>query len=226
MPSSGSRETAADSLDALFPAGVATALSWSVPADCTLLPGEEPAAGAVAPARLAEFRHGRSCARAALARLGLDTVAIPVGRNREPVWPAGIVGSISHAGDAAAAAVSLASRHDALGLDLEPAMDLEAELWPRICRPDELAAFPAAGAGRHARLVFSAKESAYKALWPLLRQFLDFNDLEIRFVGAGTSFRVVSHTNHCPATLAAQLDGRILEIGGLIATAATVRRGP
>jgi 4'-phosphopantetheinyl transferase EntD len=226
MPSSDSRAPAADCLDALFPPGVATVLSLTIPAESGLLPGEEPSTGPAAPARLAEFRHGRICARAALARLGRGAVAIPVGQDREPCWPVGVVGSISHAGEAAAAAVSLASRHAALGLDLEPATGIEADLWPRICRPGEIAALPTTRTAHHAQLVFSAKESAYKALWPVLRQFLDFHDLEIRFAGDQESFAVVSHAAACPAALAGRLDGRWLEVGGLIATAVTLRLPP
>ncbi len=212
-------------LDALFPTGVATAFSRSQAQAGKLAPCEEAFAGTLAPKRLAEFRHGRSCARAALERLGLDPSGIPAGGRREPLWPDGVVGSISHAGDAAAAVVSLSSRFAALGLDLEPATELDAELRPRVCRPEELSGLPAipAMAGRRAKLLFSAKEAAYKALWPLLKQFLDFHDLEIRIGAGADSFTVISHAEGCPAEIAARIEGRFTEVDGLFATGVALR---
>jgi 4'-phosphopantetheinyl transferase EntD len=46
--------------------------------------------------RWREFAAGRSCARKALAASGHAPVAVLQGAGREPVWPQGIVGSITH----------------------------------------------------------------------------------------------------------------------------------
>src|SRR5690242_5958922 len=84
-------------------------------------------AGAVA-ARRAEFAAGRSAARRALAELGIGPVALPVGERRMPVWPTGIVGSITHCVGLAAAAVAWADDLAALGIDVEPAIALDADV--------------------------------------------------------------------------------------------------
>jgi 4'-phosphopantetheinyl transferase EntD len=208
-------------LDALFPPGVMTVLSLNGEDAGEPAPAEMSFANGLAPRRQAEFRHGRSCARAALARMGLGSVGIPAGRNREPLWPQGIVGSITHAGAAAAAAVGPASRFDSLGLDLEPATELETDLRARVCRPEELGRLPVPPglAGRQAKLVFSAKEAAYKALWPLLRSFIEFHELEIQFDVPAGRFAVIPHSSACPAQTAARIEGRFMEISGLFATA-------
>ena len=101
-------------LDSLFPPGAATVLSLAAGEAGALTPVELGFTATFAPVRLAEFRHGRACARLALGRIGAGAHDIPVGASREPIWPTGVVGSISHAGTAAAAVVAWQS-DDALG---------------------------------------------------------------------------------------------------------------
>ncbi len=211
-------------LQALFPDSVAT--HWSAdPAACAELTTEEiPGTTRFAPARLREFQRGRHCARQALGRLGVPACGIPIGTSREPCWPDGIVGSISHTAAVAAAAVAHATAYRSLGLDLEEDGPLDAGLVGRICRAEEEAWLGDLGIDPlvAARLVFSAKEAAYKALWPLTHQFLDFHELAIEPEPASGSFRVVPHTARCPASLAADLVGRYVIAGGLIAVGAAV----
>jgi 4'-phosphopantetheinyl transferase EntD len=213
-----SDDTAA--LDALFPSSMRTVLSRQVPATAELLPAEQQAATHFVAARLDEFRHGRDCARRALRRLGIRPVAIPVGTHREPIWPDGVTGSISHAGTAAAAAVARRCDALSLGLDLEPDLPLDADLVTRICRPSEIERELATcnQSGQVARLLFSAKEAAYKALWPVIREFLEFHDLEVSIDHERARFAVLSRTPRCPANLAQRLEGRFGRAHGLLAT--------
>src|SRR5882672_7976907 len=75
--------------------------------------------GAVAPRR-SEFATTRSCARQALHRLGVPEGPILRGPKREPLWPPGIVGSLTHCTGYRAAAVARASDVLAIGIDAEP----------------------------------------------------------------------------------------------------------
>ncbi len=213
-------------LDALFPASARSVLSHSRLTAAALLPTEAMLARTFNPGRLAEFRHGRSCARAALERLGVPPAPIPMGSNREPLWPDGLIGSISHAGETAAAVVGFASQLASLGLDLEAATELEKDLWQRICRPEELNQLRASARspGLGVRLLFSAKEAAYKALWPMTRQFLEFHELDIRLDFGAHRFAVWSHRAGCVADIAAKMDGRFLVTGDLVATGVAIRR--
>jgi 4'-phosphopantetheinyl transferase EntD len=103
--------------------------------------------------------------------------------DRAPIWPDGVVGSITHTGDFAAAAVAWAADIAALGIDSEQIIDPAAALdIADICMVDEATLFKAA----HGRsfcefctLVFSAKESVFKCLFPLTRKFLEFSDVRI-----------------------------------------------
>jgi 4'-phosphopantetheinyl transferase EntD len=162
---------------ALFPTGVAGAELERLEEAGPLL-GEERAslANAAAP-RALEFAAGRHCAREALAALGVGPVAVPRGAHREPVWPPGIVGSISHATGYCGAVVARAATCRGLGFDVEEWGRLRPALWRRIATPPELEWLHAGGRDgeRWATLLFSAKEAFYKAQYPRSATFLGFH---------------------------------------------------
>src|SRR5438045_3856440 len=81
----------------------------------SLFPEEAIAVERAVARRRRDFSAGRWCARQALAALGISPVAIPVGPNREPRWPAGVVGSIAHSHSHCAAVVALSRHVAALG---------------------------------------------------------------------------------------------------------------
>lgn len=210
-------------LQELFPAGIACSWLEAMPTAWSLLPEEAAAATGFVPARLAEFRLGRACARHALNVLGVPPTGIGMGSHREPLWPAGIVGSISHAGGLAAAAAARTSNFAALGLDIETTTALDPMLMATVCRPEEASRLRISDtAGADGMLVFSAKEAAYKALWPVVRRFMDFQDLAIVFDLPRYRFQVITHTTSCPAALARHLHGRFHRSGELIVTAAWI----
>lgn len=152
-----------DAARAMLPAGAAVAARDPRAASPALWPGEELRA---TPARLAEFAAGRAAARCAMAILGHPPVAIPMQPDRAPLWPPGLAGSISHSATACLAAILPAPA--LIGIDLEPATGLRADLWPEILRPEEQAYLRGrAGAGPLATLIFSAKEAVYKAQYPV-----------------------------------------------------------
>ena len=138
--------------------------------------------------RRREFIAGRTLARRCLQRLGTAAVAIPVSDDRAPEWPPGVVGSITHTNTWCAVAVARADRVRGIGIDVELDEDLKEDLWPRVCTAAEqryLAGRPAADRGFLAKLIFSAKEAAYKAQYPLTRKFLDFTAMSIELVVDG-----------------------------------------
>ncbi len=133
--------------------------------------------------RRREFVAGRTLARRALARLGIGDVAIPMGEDRAPLWPAGVVGTISHTADRCGVAVARDTAVLGIGLDLERLSDFPPRVIPAVCRPEEIAwleSLPAAERPRFAALLFSAKEAVYKCQYPRTRRFLEFHDVELR----------------------------------------------
>ena len=205
----------------LFPEDVAMgfAFPWSAPEG--LLPGE--AAGLRRPGdkRLAEFAAGRRAAHQAMERLGVPVQAVAHGPDRAPVWPRGLVGSISHSDTHCLAVVARAGTYAALGLDLEEDRDLPRDLIEVVCNPAErgwLSVQPEALRGRLARLIFSAKECAYKAQYGLTRQLIGFEAFEITPDLETGQFEATFVQDVLPFSRGACLHGQFSFGGGVIVT--------
>jgi 4'-phosphopantetheinyl transferase EntD len=145
-----------------------------------LFPVEASAVAAAVPRRRAEFAAGRTAARRAMAALGVGPVALPVGDRRMPVWPPGIVGSITHCDGLAAAAVAWADDLAAIGIDAEPAVPLEPDVLALVATPVERSRLDGALAGT---VLFCAKEAFYKCWSALDGPVLEFHDVEVDFAG-------------------------------------------
>jgi 4'-phosphopantetheinyl transferase EntD len=165
----------------LVPDGV-VAVEWAgtgEPAE-PLLPDEEALVASAVEKRRREFAAGRTCARRALGVLGLPPTAILPGPNREPLWPAGVAGSITHCTGYCAAAVGWRDAVGSFGIDAEVHAPLPPGVEELVCTPAERHWLRAAPAGvAWGTVVFSAKESLYKAWFPLTGRWLDFADAEL-----------------------------------------------
>jgi enterobactin synthetase component D len=136
--------------------------------------------------RQAEFFHGRLCARAAMRLLGIEDRQVAIGPMREPIWPETTVGSISHAaGIAAAIALPRTAGYRGVGIDIETVFDSAKALAARAvvgCASelDCLADFEAA-LGRYLplTLLFSAKESFFKAVHGVVGRYFNFDAIEL-----------------------------------------------
>jgi 4'-phosphopantetheinyl transferase EntD len=94
---------------------------------------------------------------------------------------------MTHCAGYRAAAVASARAFAAIGIDAEPNQALPEGVLPQIARPAERACI-ARRAGSQAkpavhwdRLLFSAKESVFKAWYPVTRQELEFDEAEVTF---------------------------------------------
>jgi len=134
--------------------------------------------------RQAEFLAGRLCARAALHQLDHLNYIPAIGEDRAPVWPAHICGSITHSTGHAAAIVAHKAQWRGLGMDLETVLSLERaeRLAGEILTADELqrlAALPREQIAQLVTLTFSAKESLFKALYPMVQKRFYFEHAEV-----------------------------------------------
>ena len=178
-------------LEQILPPPVAVAESFGDLPDAKLFPEEEAIIARAVARRRREFAVGRACARAALAQLGEPAVPILRGPRDAPQWPAGIAGSITHCAGYRAAAAARTAGVVTLGLDAEPDEALPAGVLDVISRPQERAQIAALAAARPDaacwdRLLFCAKESVYKAWFPLAQEWLGFDDAEIVIDAGGT----------------------------------------
>ena len=195
-----------------------------------LLPEEEQLVARAVGKRRAEFTTVRTCARIALGRLGLPPAALLSGPKREPLWPDGVVGSITHCDGYRAVAVARADRLASIGIDAEPHDALPGGILDRIALPAERAHLRDLPAGVHwDRLLFSAKESVYKTWFPLARRWLGFEDAALLFSpGADPTrgtFAVDLLVDPLPVVAGRPvrtLRGRYAVRGGLLGTAITV----
>jgi 4'-phosphopantetheinyl transferase EntD len=130
--------------------------------------------------RRREFITARVCAHRALARLDLAVQPVLTGEHGEPLWPEGVVGSITHCQGYRACALARAIDLIAIGIDAEPDAALPEGVLSTIACAEEqawvLAQARVAPQISWDRLLFSAKESIYKALYPLTRCRLGFQD--------------------------------------------------
>jgi enterobactin synthetase component D len=133
--------------------------------------------------RKVDYIAGRYCARAALRELDVSIVdpIVATGAHREPLWPAGTLGSIAHTSGYAMAIVGPRSTTAGLGIDVERwlAGPASAGVGRSVATPEEIAQLVAThgwSAGEVVTLVFSAKESLFKCLYPLVREYFHFKD--------------------------------------------------
>jgi 4'-phosphopantetheinyl transferase EntD len=220
----------------LLPAAVAAAESFGPPRSSGLFPAEAAAVASANPARRLEFAAGRAVARAALASLAAPAGPILPGRGGEPRWPDGLVGSITHCTGYRACAVALARDMTAIGIDAEPCLALGDGLLDAVAGDAErgrLEELTAAVPGiPWDRLLFCAKEAAYKAWYPHTGGRLDLRSVTVQISTAGTFAAVLPRASAAdPASGRAggrppftRLPGRWLAGGGLIVTAVSVPR--
>jgi 4'-phosphopantetheinyl transferase EntD len=191
-----------------------------------LFPEEKEAIREASPGRRNEFISGRVCARAAMGKLGYAPMALPRGLQREPIWPHGLVGSITHCRGYRAAAVARSELYQGIGIDAEPHTALPDGIVNRVALPEERRWLDVqADMGVHwDRVVFSAKESVYKAWFPVTRRWLGFEDVVLQINPQAGSFNAVllvsdPVVNGCALS---QLSGRFRVANGLVMTFAGI----
>jgi 4'-phosphopantetheinyl transferase EntD len=155
--------------------------------------------------RRLELAAGRTCARSALAALGLPPQPILRGPQREPLWPEGIVGSITHSSGYCASAVAPVDKCAGLGIDAEPNQPLPHGVLKRIARERERNWISKASKGEICwdRLLFSVKESVFKTWYPIERSWLDFDEAEIEIDADKRTFQatLLRATSACPRVM-------------------------
>lgn len=174
---------------------------------------ESSSAGNVSPDRLRELTTGRDYAKRALSALGYEDVQLPIGTDRSPVWPSGIIGSITHAksptkSHCAAAVGRIADIHS-IGIDIEPDTFLRPEVWTIILTAQELTQiFALAAIDRDSEVLrrWVVKEAIAKAS----RSILDPTQIEtVKLHSSGWDYMGVTDSIRCVARTA-RTDGFVL----------------
>ncbi|MFI1865156.1 4'-phosphopantetheinyl transferase [Streptomyces jumonjinensis] len=210
-------------IDRILPHDVASAWAFDDTADIPLFPEEEAALARAVERRRREFTTVRGCARRALAGLGLSAAPLVPGVRGAPVWPDGVVGSMTHCDGYRAAAVARTPGTAAVGIDAEPHGPLPEGVLGVVGRPEERAWIAEGGAGPGVhwdRLLFSAKEAVFKVWYPLTRRELDFTEAVVVFHAGGTfTARLLVPGPAVGSGTLTELPGRWTAAGGLALTA-------
>jgi 4'-phosphopantetheinyl transferase EntD len=209
----------------LLPPGVHVAESFGDVLTAVLLPEEEPAIARAVEKRRREYTTVRHLARRALDCLGHGDAALPPGERRAPRWPSGVVGSLTHCEGYRAAAVADAAVLASVGIDAEPHQPLPEGVLDGVSLPQEreqLARLEQARPEIHwGRVLFSAKESVYKAWYPITGAWLGFEDAALTFEPSGLfRARVLPGARVDGGPTA--FDGRWSVAGGFVTTAVAV----
>ncbi|HET6857174.1 MAG TPA: 4'-phosphopantetheinyl transferase superfamily protein [Streptomyces sp.] len=218
-------------IEELLPPQVELAESFGDAAMDTMFQEEALAVAGSADGRRREFATVRDCARQALGRLGVPPAPILPGPHGAPQWPAAIVGSMTHCTGYRAAAVARSTDLASIGLDAECNKPLPNDgVLAQVVRPEERDQLAVLAARRPDvcwdRLFFSAKESVYKAWYPLTGRWLSFHEATLTMDPRGGTFtaRLLVPGPFVAGTRVAGFQGGWLARDGLLVTAITVRR--
>jgi 4'-phosphopantetheinyl transferase EntD len=198
----------------LLPPVVASAECFDDPPGVVLFDEERAVVARAVDKRRREFATVRHCARRALASLGHPPVALVPGRRGAPLWPDGIVGSMTHCDGYRAAALARADQVRAVGIDAEPDGPLPDGVLHLIARPEEIAHLAdlrhggGAGPEHWERLLFSCKEAVFKVWFPLTQRELDFHDASIRLHPGDATFTADLLADPGDGVLPSRLAGR------------------
>jgi 4'-phosphopantetheinyl transferase EntD len=213
-------------ISALVPGSVVVETFSDAP-DRALLPAEAAAVARAIPERQREFGTVRHCAREAMRSLGVPSASILPDADGAPVWPASVVGSMTHCAGYRAAIVAPSDRLCGIGIDAEPDVALQGPVRDLILRDEErrhVDELTAPHPERHwDSILFCAKEAVYKAWFPLTRRWLDFGDVEVT-LDPGGSFvaRVGVPQPHAAGLDLGTFDGRWTTGRGVVVVATWV----
>ena len=141
----------------------------------------------MSPRRSQEFSSGRYAAHLAQKAIGLKPMEI-LSEGRVPIWPKGQVGAITHGAKYAGAIVS--SELKGVGLDFELIGRIQSKLYEKLFTGFEKNWLSQQTRQEASTIMFSAKESVYKSIYPILNRYVGFQEVEIDLDWASSAFAV------------------------------------
>ncbi|WP_405698801.1 4'-phosphopantetheinyl transferase superfamily protein [Streptomyces sp. NBC_01383] len=195
-----------------------------------LYPQEAAAVASARPKRRQEYANVRMCARRAMRELGVPPAPVLSGERGEPLWPDGIVGSLTHGPGFRAAAMGRSFAFVGIGIDAEPNLPLTEDLLEFVSLPQERARVHALT--QHSpevcwdRLLFSAKEAVFKIWFPLTERGLDFTEADLRIDPDDGTFsaQLLVQGPTVDGRRIEGFNGRWLSRQGVLVTAIALRR--
>lgn len=132
--------------------------------------------------RKGEYLAGRIASRLTQYLLGLSPEPVGTGQHRNPMWPTNTLGSITHANSYAIVAMALAQNFHRIGIDYEPWIDVSTIKFVIdiiMCdREKTKIEIDSRTPRKDITIIFSAKESLFKALYDECGEYKDFHAAE------------------------------------------------
>lgn len=190
-----------DVIGEILPSDVVSDYAFDDGGEAPLFPEEQRIISRAVDKRRREFAATRTCARRALSRLGAAAGPIVTGQRGEPLWPDGVIGSMTHCAGYRAAAVARPAVVAALGIDAEPNEVLPDGVLDSVSAAPErvhLSSLPTGDGVRWDRLLLCAKEAVFKAWYPITGRELTFLEADLTIDPADRSFQVRLLVAHSP----------------------------
>ena len=192
----------AEILQSLFPSGCAVAIRTEPGNVSDLFESEAAFVRDACASRRAEFAAGRACVRQALRDVGAPPYAILPDDCRAPIWPHGLVGSISHCPGLCVAVIAHRLLRKAIGVDVETNDRLADGIRDIVATPverEELARLRGSLACDPLKLLFVIKEALFKLYFPAARHFLEFHHMRVSLDPAVGAFEGALVDNAAPS---------------------------
>lgn len=221
-----SQQQRAVGVEELFPQGARAYEFCGLASPNDLLPMERRCVSRAVEARVLEYAAGRVCARAAITSLGHPVAPILSASDRSPIWPSGVVGSITHTGQYCVAVVGSDRQFTAIGVDAERLGAVDPPLWELTFHPDEVASLrrlDQAASAERATMLFAAKEAFYKCQYGITRSWIGFQDVIVTITGTNFDLSFTDEPK-LPLQLAGRWKGRLAVVGDLVIAGISVLR--
>jgi len=159
--------------------------------------------------RRRDFTLGRECARQALQKLGIAPAPILRGNSGEPLWPLSVCGSITHCDGYCAATAACRAHIRGIGIDVERIQSLTEDVFKQISlEPEQAWIRDADPQMPWDILLFSAKESVFKAWFPTGGTWIGFEHARIEFETSTCGFRAIVVPDAADAVAPTIINGR------------------
>lgn len=176
--------------------------------------------------RKAEYIAGRFCALKILNSLDIACENISSNEDRTPIWPPNILGSITHSENYVSVSITNNSSILGIGRDSEfifPKMTAE-KVKPIIIQDDELELINGLKKEEFLSLIYSAKESFYKAVYPSTKKPFYFDDVSILEIN-DSYFKIKAKKNLGPFFKTDQIfKGEFIFSDGLVHTGIIIKK--
>lgn len=179
--------------------------------------------------RRAEFLAGRYCAQRVLTKMGYIDTEIGIGKHRNPLWPCGVAGAISHAKSLAISVAVNANAYLGVGVDVEEvvsekvAEQLEDKIY--TCQEKDIVQAVMGSSERSFTLAFSMKESFFKSAFESVGRYFDFNAVSIDAIDPEKRSVELVVTEDLSQSFhkGKRIEGQYIQVeGGMIATQISV----